>query len=136
MIRKRKTEIKVTPWYVVPRPQANAHDDCINPDTKHIFISFFASVNLGLCLFFIVNHYRRERLSPSLIKLSSSEPGDHHTCYRSGCVVLPRVSPVLWSLCTGLCCSRCSLVIGPFSQEHTSDWLRRSSFKSSSSSSL
>ena len=30
LIRKQKTEIKATPWYVVPRHQANAHEDCIS----------------------------------------------------------------------------------------------------------
>ena len=49
LIRKRKTEIKVTPWYVVPRPQANAHEAVlvytrINPINRHIFLSFLAIV--------------------------------------------------------------------------------------------
>ena len=82
----------------------------INPVAKHIFLNFLAIANLPLHLFFIANHYRRERLSPSLSSLS----GDLDTCYPS------RVAPGhvcrLWSFCSGHCCSRCSLVIGPFSK--------------------
>jgi len=39
----------------------------INPVTKHIFFCFLATANLVLHLFFIVNHYRRERLSIALV---------------------------------------------------------------------
>ena len=110
--------------------------------TKHLFLSFLSIANIGLHFFFIVNHHRRERLSPSRVMLSSSMPADHHTCYPSRAPSGPVCH--MWSFCRGQCCSRYSLVIGPFSQKHISagrsfylhTTIRRSSFKSSSSSSL
>ena len=71
LIRKRKTEIKVTPWIVL----IYTH---INPVTKHLFISFVAIANIALYLIYIGNQYRWERLTPSRIMLSSFIHGDHH----------------------------------------------------------
>ena len=48
---------------MVPRPQADAHEDCIrlytrnSPVTKHLYLSFLAIANLGLHLLFIVTDY-------------------------------------------------------------------------------
>ena len=90
---------------------------CTNPVTKHLFLSFLAIANLGLYLFFIVNHYLDGN---SRIMLYSSSAVILH------CIIQGVPSGHIyhfWSFCSGQCCSRCPMVIGLFSQEHILDWL-------------